>query len=321
MNMKISVVVPTYRRPDLLFRCLEALALQQFDKKEYEVIVVSDGPDESAQQIVNKFSYSRLRLSFFSTEIKNGPASARNLGWKLAKGQLIAFTDDDCIPAKTWLKNIWEAYCGEDEIVFTGKVRVPISKNPTDYELNIANLETAEFVTANCVCTKQALIKTGGFDKRFAAAWREDSDLHFKLLLHNIPIKQISAEVVHPVRKAPWGISIKEQKKGMYNALLYKKYPLLYRQRIKPAPSWNYYLMTLGFLIAVIGLIVQLKLLASAGALIWFTLLIRFIQKRLKTASRDTAHIFEMVVTSLFIPFLSIYWQLYGAYKYRVLFF
>lgn len=68
--------------------------------------------------------------------------------------------------------------------------------------------------------------KVEGFDERFKAAWREDSDLHFKFLEHNIPInKSEKAVVCHPERKASWGVSVSEQKKSLYNALLYKKHP------------------------------------------------------------------------------------------------
>lgn len=144
------------------------------------------------------------------------------------KGEVVAFTDDDTIMGRNWLRDIWNPYQGDEEIAFAGKVRVPLSEEPTDYELNTANLETAEFITANCACTKQTLIKIGGFDERFAAAWREDSDLQFKLLQFDISIKKIDALVIHSVKQAPWGISIKEQKKGMFNALFYKKHPRLY---------------------------------------------------------------------------------------------
>ena len=70
-------------------------------------------------------------------------------------------------------------------------------------------------------------------------AWREDSDLEFRLLQQGIPIWRLqNALVIHPVRKASWGVSLKEQKKGMFNALLYKKYPGLYRKKIQPRPGW-----------------------------------------------------------------------------------
>jgi len=52
--MQISVVVPTYHRPDLLSKCLQALVAQQFDRNEYEIIIVSDGPDELTKSICNE---------------------------------------------------------------------------------------------------------------------------------------------------------------------------------------------------------------------------------------------------------------------------
>jgi glycosyltransferase involved in cell wall biosynthesis len=321
MEKKISVVIPTYNRAELLQKCLRNLMNQNFDKAAYEIIVVSDGPDERTESKVLELATEHTIL-FYSLPYNQGPAAARNVGWKSAKGEIIAFTDDDCIPDIDWLKEIWNYYKHEDCVVYTGKVIVPISKHPTDFELNTSRLETGEFVTANCICTKQALIKVNGFDERFKAAWREDSDLHFKLLQHNIPIyKNEKAVVVHPVRQAKWGVSIKEQKKSLYNALLYKKYPNLYRQRIKASPTWLYYGIIVLFLAGLITLVVGMKKFSAAILLGWIFLTAIFITRRLKHTSRSFSHVSEMVITSLVIPFLSVFWTLYGAYKYRVLFF
>src|SRR5690606_4110164 len=126
----------------------------------------------------------------------------------------------------TWLETFLNYYHGEQYVAFSGFTHVPITSNPTDYELNIYNLQTAQFITANCACTHWALLMVQGFDERFEVAWREDSDLEFKFISNHIPIFKISeAVVVHPVREVPWGISIKEQKKGIYDALLFKKFP------------------------------------------------------------------------------------------------
>ncbi len=253
---------------------------------------------------------------------KKGPAAARNFGWRRANGVLIAFTDDDTLPDTDWLKNLWKAYKGEKEIAFTGKIKVPLSHSPTDYEKNTAGLETAAFVTANCCCTKAALQKVEGFDERFSMAWREDSDLEFKLLLHKIPIVRVAdALVVHPVRQAPWGISLKEQKKGMFNALLFKKHPGLYREKIQPGPLWNYYVMVGSFLLLLIGIVTKMQWLFLIACSCWLVLLVNFIGKRLKHTSKNFSHVMEMIVTSVCIPFISVYWQLYGAWRYRVVFF
>jgi glycosyltransferase involved in cell wall biosynthesis len=323
MSRKISIVIPTYRRPELLVKCVDALLNQEdFSPLDYEIIIVSDGPDEFTKGAIKSVVTSEdPRIRFLNLPEKKGPAGARNLGWLNASGCLVAFTDDDCVPDKNWLSVIWQSYDGSEEVAFSGKVIVPLSTNPTDFELNTAHLETAEFITANCICTKKALIKTGGFDERFALAWREDSDLHFKLLLNKIPIHKINAIVVHPVRQAPWGVSLKEQKKGMFNALLYKKYPGLYQERIRSKAPLNYYVMIFSFTGIVAGVILNVEWLVVISFTTWVALQYKFISKRLASTSRAIKHVFEMVVTSIAIPFLSVFWQLYGALKYRVLFF
>ncbi|MCW3110618.1 MAG: glycosyl transferase family 2, partial [Segetibacter sp.] len=198
----------------------------------------------------------------------------------------------------------------------------PISGTPTDFELNTKGIETGDFVTANCVVTKATLEVIDGFDEAFATAWREDSDLEFKLLQRSVPIIKLpEAIVVHPVRDAPWGVSIKEQKKTMYNALLFKKYPVLYRQRIKSGPTWIYYFIILFFILFLIAMLLKTKWLVIIALIGWLRLTVTFIFKRLSATRKTRSHIFEMVATSIIIPFLSVYWTLYGAVKYRVLFF
>ena len=314
----ISVVIPTFQRPGLLIKCLKSLQLQSFPKENFEVIVVHDGPGKLTE---NKIKRSYPAVKYDSLKENKGPAAARNYGWLIAKGRLIAFTDDDCLPDKNWLKDIWSEYANESEIAYAGKVYVPLAIHPTDFELNTARLAEARFITANCVCTKAALLKVGGFDERFRMAWREDSDLEFKLLSEQITIRKLSnALVVHPVRKAPWGISIKEQKKGMFNALLYKKFPFLYRQKIGEAPSFSYYLMIILFIAMLFGWLTGETLMLFISLSAYLVLLMWFMFKRLRHTSRRLSHVAEIAVTSLVIPFASVYWQWYGAFKFRVLF-
>lgn len=321
MGIKISVVIPTYKRPELLLNCLQAMLMQTLPVNEFEVIVISDGPDTISKAVVDSFINSNIHVDYYELPNKRGPAAARNAGWKSASANLIAFTDDDCRPDKNWLKNILFAYKGEIDIAYTGMVIVPILGRPTDFEKNTTHLQTASFITANCCCTRSALMLAGGFDERFSMAWREDSDLEFKLILNHIPIFKLNdAVVVHPVRKAPWGVSIKEQKKGMFNALLFKKFPYLYRQKIQSSPAWDYYAIVIFFIMMWIGIVYGLKYLAIVSLWGYIFLEVRFIVRRLANTSLALNHIAEMVITSFVIPFTSIYWQLYGAFKYRVLF-
>lgn len=321
--MKISVVIPTYKRPELLIKCLTALSNQDLDHWDFEIIVVSDGPDYHSWQMVSEWSrHVHLNLSFFQMATKKGPAAARNKGWRKAKSELIAFTDDDCEPDRCWLQSLISGYGQEDYIAFSGKTIVPLPENPTDFAYNTAHLQQAEFITANCACTKQSLIRTGGFDERFKMAWREDSDLQFQLLKNSIEvIKNQQAIVVHPVRNAPWGISIKEQKKGIYDALLFKKHPLIYREKIERQPNWNYYLTLALWLLLMVAVLVNSvpAMLITAATLICF--IVTFFYKRIKDTRHSISHLTEMAFTSIVIPFLSVFWRIYGAVKFRVLYF
>jgi glycosyltransferase involved in cell wall biosynthesis len=318
----VSIVVPTYRRPKLLINCLKALLQQKFDKRQYEIIIVSDGPDEQTKKITNEWAgYDYPAIRYLQLADKKGPAAARNYGWLNAKGRIIAFTDDDCVPDAHWLQEIVVNIDPLEDVALTGKVIVPVGKRPTDFEQNTAGLQTADFITANCACTKNVLIKAGGFDEQFSMAWREDSDLEFKLISNNIPIKKAeTAVVVHPARKSAWGISIKEQKKTMYNALLYKKHPTLYRKKINQTTPVLYYCIIAAFIVMVAGLISRQHSLTLVGGSGWLGLTVYFIIKRLYVTKLSPGHIAEMVVTSFVIPFISVFWQWYGAVKYRVLF-
>lgn len=316
----ISVVIPTYKRSLLLERLLRSLKMQNIPGHWFQVIVVSDGPDPQTETMVSGLiEAGQGNLKYLTLENRSGPAAARNLGWRYAQTDLIAFTDDDCIVQPSWAASFIQAWKKERLIAFTGRVEVPVSAAPTDYENNLKGLETAEFITANCCLTRQALELSGGFDEKFRLAWREDSDLHFKLLKNRIPVLKVEqARVVHPVRTAGWGISLKEQKKSLYDALLYKKFPLLYRQRIAARPPVLYYGMILAFVNGIC--LIRMNTENLLFMLPWGLLVLWFACKRLRHTSKSFSHIVEMVVTSALIPFLSVSWRIYGAFRFRTLF-
>jgi glycosyltransferase involved in cell wall biosynthesis len=319
--LRVSVVIPTYQRPNLLLKCIGALNKQLLPLSDFEVIVVSDGPDEATALALAGFGNSLLNLRYLPMPVKKGPAAARNYGWQHAQANFIAFTDDDTLPNPNWLNGYLQSYKGEELAAFTGKVVVPLPQHPTDFALNTAGLETADFVTANCACTLKALQITNGFDERFAMAWREDSDLHFKLLEAGIPLRKIEdALIVHPVREAEWGVSIREQKKTLFNALLYKKYPNLYNKHIQAKPPANYYVIIAAFLIAVIAIMFKYPTVALIASAVWLLFTLQFALKRLKHTSHEVTHIFEMLYTSAIIPFASVYWHFIGLRRYKVWF-
>lgn len=322
MKPLISVVIATWQRPALLSRCLQELIDQSMDKSAYEIIVVTDGPDTRSMECVQQLAASVYECpAMFCTSLtkKSGPAAARNAGWKRASGELIVFTDDDCLPLFFFLENYWNAYVlsGWSSIAFSGQVEVPLPPRPSDYAKNVGRLAEAGFVTANCACTRKALEQVGGLDEEFTMAWREDSALEFTLLEHNIPIVEVPAAiVVHPVREAPWGVCLREEKKNMYNALLYKKFPRLYSKRIGNQLPWHYYAMVLLAVVILCAVFIDKGILLALVTM-WLILVTWFAGRRLQGTSGSPGHVLEMLYTSMIIPFLSIYWNWYGRIKFK----
>jgi GT2 family glycosyltransferase len=321
--VRASVVVPTFRRPDLLGRCLAALAVQDFDPAAYEVVVADDAACPATRdQVEESARRARVAVRHVAVTDRHGPAAARNAGWRASRGEVVAFTDDDCLPEPGWLAAGVRAFEESPGVAaVTGRVVVPLPPRPTDYERDAAGLAGAEFVTANCFCRRDVLEQLGGFDERFTAAWREDSDLHFRLLAAGLRVGRApAAVVVHPVRPAPWGVSLRQQRKSHFDALLCKKHGELYRRLIRPGPPWDYYAAVLGLAGAGAAAAAGRPGVALAAAALWAALTGRFLARRLAGNSLAPGHVAEMAVTSALIPPLAVFWRLYGAAKFRVLF-
>jgi glycosyltransferase involved in cell wall biosynthesis len=324
VTIEVSVVVPTSNRPQLLDRCLAGLVTQVFGTTSYEIVIADDEASESTRRQVeewrSRFLQTGPAIHYLPVCDSRGPAAARNAGWRFARGGVIAFTDDDCIPEPEWLAVGVQAI-RQGATGVSGRVVVPLPEDPTDYERNAAGLATAEFVTANSFYLRSALEAVGGFDERFAVAWREDSDLWLTFMGRGETL--VSAEnavVVHPLRPAPWGVSLSQQRKSQYNALLYKKHPQLYRQRVQPGPPRDYYAIVGSIVGCLLGLGFRRPGVTVASFMVWTRLTGAFIARRLHGTSRRPAHVAEVIVTSALIPPLAVYWRLRGAFVHRVRF-
>ena len=318
----LTVVIPTRGRPVLLARCLDALCRQTLALHAYEIIVVDDGPDDDTRTVVERFAAGAARqgllIQYVPSPGPHGPAAARNRGWRRARGEIVAFTDDDTQPDANWLKAGIAVFVPETHAA-TGRVMMPLPASPTDYELDASCLTHGEFVTANCFCRRATLERLNGFDERFPMAWREDSDLQFRMLRAGARIAHASdAVVVHPIRPAAWGVSLKQQRKIMFDALLYRKHPALYRTRIRRTSRWDYYAAVGSALAAILALAHGAPRLALGATAAWCAITGWLCIRRLHRTSRALDHIAEMVVTSALIPPLAIFWRIVGAIRFRV---
>ncbi|MBV4356101.1 glycosyltransferase [Pinibacter aurantiacus] len=315
MNICLSIVVPTYQHPAALLQCLKALLSQSFDKHKYEIIVVSDGPDMATHQIVFDLIKSipeTTIITFCYMPYKKGRDAARNLGWQMAKGQLVAFIDDDHIATADWAESFWTEYKKHqhESIVFIGNVNTSrISL------LDTSKNEQQPLSAANCASAKTTLNKIKGFDEDFARSWGDQNALHFKMLTTNVPFIHVDgASSFNAVRDVNWGISILQSKQHIYKSKLFSN-----SSSSESIPWANYFIMTILFVFTFVGWAWDLNPFALIALATWFLMVILLTIKRMENIIPSFTNIVEMMATSMFLPFLSIYWSLRGTYKARIL--
>ncbi|HEY7293845.1 MAG TPA: glycosyltransferase family 2 protein [Dehalococcoidia bacterium] len=319
----MSVVVPTFHRDETLLRLLDTLAAQDLPRDRFEILVVDDARSRSTPAAVAAFAAGQPGLRIRTLPGRSrGPATARNIGWRAAVAPVIAFIDDDAYPARPdWLRQGIAAFERPEIDAAVGAIRVPADEPPTDFQRNVKNLETADFLTCNAFCRRSALERVGGFDPAFRVPFREDSDLQFRIEDSGGMIVRLPAAIViHPAPPGRFGVSLRLQRYSLYNALLYKKHPGRYRAEIQRWPPLGYYGMVASALGSLGALATGRRRGAAALALAWLVLEGRFFVRRLHGASHRPRHLLDLLVTSALIPWLSIYWRLRGAWRFRVWF-
>jgi GT2 family glycosyltransferase len=188
----ISVIVPTYNRPESLERCLRALAAQTLAPRRFEVIVCDDGtsPPVSirlAALLVEIGGALQVRVE---RQANQGPAAARNLGAALARGRYLAFTDDDCEPAADWLERLVARFDQTPDLLIGGGMRNGLSRNPYSTATHaIMDFVYAEYgrraglrrvSTSNLSLPAEGFRAIGGFSDDYPDAAGEDYDLCFR---------------------------------------------------------------------------------------------------------------------------------------------
>lgn len=202
----VTVVVPTYRRPQQLRSCLEALAAQNF-REPFEVVVVDDGSPQpfTASDMP---ADGRWALRVYRQE-NAGPAAARNRGVREARGEFVAFTDDDCRPEPGWLGTLVDAVRKRPESLVGGttfngladELFASTSQLIVDlvYEHFNAVPDHAYFLASNnLICSRERFLSMGGFDESYPRAGGEDRDLCDRWRMLHWPIVwQQAAHVEH----------------------------------------------------------------------------------------------------------------------------
>jgi glycosyltransferase involved in cell wall biosynthesis len=203
-ELRLSVVIPTYNRRDILPRCLTALANQTIRKTDFEIVIVDDGSTDDTPQLVESLRHD-LGLSItYLRQNNKGPAAARNAGIRHARGKVVWITGDDYLAEPTcleehlhWQENL---YPGEETAVLGYATWPPYLEvsdlmywvehgGPQFYFEEIDHedeISFYHFITCNVSFKRSFFEKHGPFDERFPYAMGEDTDLGIKFALNGL---------------------------------------------------------------------------------------------------------------------------------------
>jgi glycosyltransferase involved in cell wall biosynthesis len=197
----ISVMLPTYKRPEALERTLAALEKQSLEPDCYEIIVVDDGSADQTEMLVDEFArQTHIRFSYIVLKDNGGPARARNFGLAACRAGVVLIIGDDIEPDRCLVEKHLDSHRQhpEDSHALLGHVSFPEEMQPTGfmhwlatggrkYFFNYQDLVPGQpagplyFYTCN-VSVKMALLdKSGWFDESFPYASHEDLELGFRL--------------------------------------------------------------------------------------------------------------------------------------------
>jgi glycosyltransferase involved in cell wall biosynthesis len=205
----VSVIIPVFNDSERLKLCLQALENQTYSKNLYELIVVDNASQQEIKSLVIQFSQAKLTY-----ESQPGSYIARNQGISIAKGEILAFTDSDCIPASDWIekgvKNLLSTpNCG----LVAGRIdfffKNPEKLTPVELYENIEmpfnqeqNVHEIHFgVTANLFTFKHVIDNVGSFDEKL----KSGGDREWGERVFQAGYQQIYADdtlIKHPARNS-----------------------------------------------------------------------------------------------------------------------
>lgn len=230
--MKVSVVVPVFNGRETIAACLESLLKQELPREGLEIIVVDDGSRDGTLAVVSKYPSVRV----VSQPRNMGPAAARNRGAQEAIGEIILFTDADCVPGENWVADMVRSF--EDDPGVTGVKGVYRTRQldltarfvQLEFEFKYERMkrrETIAFIdTYSAGYRRQVFLESGGFHTGFPVASTEDIELSFRLASKGYRMVFNPRAYVYHQHPASWIDYMKRKFKYAYwGAVVMRQYP------------------------------------------------------------------------------------------------
>jgi glycosyltransferase involved in cell wall biosynthesis len=231
----ISVVIPAKNADDCLGDLFNHLDNQTLPSDRFQVLVVDDASVDGTRRLIEKWVDDAPNRRRLLSGGGRGPAHARNVGLREAKGEWVAFTDSDTMPLPNWLEEALKAVERSGVHALEGAVEPWPAEAVAPYTHQIDSAEGGRYMTANMIYRRDLLERLRGFDERFEAAFLEDSDLAFRVLDAGFEIPYVpEVRVRHRVeRRSLVGVH-RSARKLRWLALLAAKHPERYRNQIRP---------------------------------------------------------------------------------------
>ena len=227
-NLSVSIVIPAYNCEKTIFKTLQGALNQSYG--DVEVIVVDDGSRDATPEIISGFKKAR-----YFCQKNSGPASARNLGAKNAQGDIVFFTDSDCIPHQNWIEKAVVYFTDQEVGVVAGSYGI------ANKEYILARCIYSEilyrhsrlmpkypksFGSYNFGVRKKVFDAVGGFNIGYKSASGEDNDLSYKILNAGYKIifeKEALVDHYHPIKI--WKYLSEQFRHGFWRVKMYIDHP------------------------------------------------------------------------------------------------
>lgn len=223
--MESSIVIPAYNAENTISNLIE-VCLNQSVKSE--IIIVDDGSTDDTAKVIKKYPVKYIYQE------NTGPAAARNAGSKAASGEIVCFTDSDCIPENNWVEKIVNKYTSDQIGGVGGSYDIAnkdallakcIHEEIVQRHMRTSS-ETDYLGSFNLSYRKKVLEETGGFDESFRHASGEDNELSYRVKKAGYKLifdKDIEVSHYHQTNLLKY---LKEQyRHGYWRMKLYRLHP------------------------------------------------------------------------------------------------
>lgn len=180
----VSVIIPVYNGEKTIKDCIRSIQNQSYPHEDYEIIVVDDGSADNTAKILEGLNIR------FITQQNRGPATARNRGAQIAKGDILLFTDADCVADKRWIDKMVSPFKNPDIVGVKGSYKTLQKEliarfSQAEFEERYRLQKRFEFIdfvdSYSAGFRKDIFFKIGGFNQNFPSADHEDVDLSYRL--------------------------------------------------------------------------------------------------------------------------------------------